>query len=467
MSSTTQRLSFVNKISLILKATSDDENQTPGYMYKEIMDITFDPIGYSDSLIEFLVDRLKSKSCHVKFKVLKLMKHLLDDGSKDFQTGLRRHSDTVKEYTKYGGPPHPMHGNVPYLSIRKLAKEVCETLYSQEYINAKSPSDATGSDRPAEFKYGGLGPVRTGGAIQGFGNTPSNQPKGIGETILDGIEKFGAKISETAADRQAALLAKLDLGSSVSNYQPPVVMCGQGESHLLLSPEENTTSVITKSTFRSVKKHEPGKAGGGWGDDEDDETDCGDDFKVNDNSSKQQSMDTDSLLDPSMRLQPEADWQEESDFVACVLRQGSTGAGQAYLSPSDVTAFLTRCSSLSCDAVLNILVSKLASRDVGVVIRTLQLLEGMIYNKEELISIDCLTALCKEALVACLTSSQAVSQTVIATPGEGGGKQVANNNLWLSAQTKLTKVILTLQQLSSHKEILPTDKLKDLTIIRV
>lgn len=75
--------------------------------------------------------------------------------------------------------------------------------------------------------------------------------EGIGETILDGIEKLGAKLSETAADRQAALLAKLDLGSSTSNYQPPVVC--DSTVHTFHSQTEDSSTHLSKTDIKSSK----------------------------------------------------------------------------------------------------------------------------------------------------------------------------------------------------------------------
>lgn len=82
----------------------------------------------------------------------------------------------------------------------------------------------------------------------------SSTSETLGETILDGIEKLGAKMSETPLDRQAALLAKLDLSSSTVNYRPPVVIAGNMEPpYSSLAPEgSNSTprnSVHKPGTF--------------------------------------------------------------------------------------------------------------------------------------------------------------------------------------------------------------------------
>uniref|UniRef100_A0A0B6ZRF0 ENTH domain-containing protein n=1 Tax=Arion vulgaris TaxID=1028688 RepID=A0A0B6ZRF0_9EUPU len=471
---TSHKISFVSKIGIILKATSDDESPTPGYLYKEINDISFESIGYCESLVEFLEDRLRSKSCHVKFKVLKVMKHLTENGSREFQLCLRKRSDVIKECTKFGGPPHPMHGNIPYLMVRKIAKELCEILYSMEQPGARLQADSIGLDKPPEPKYGGLGPVHTGRSNQGFGNTPP-QPKTLGETIWDGIEKLGAKMSEKPSDRQAAMLAKLDLSSSTINYRPPVVIAGNEEPMFDSPVSEESRNTSFTSSRKQVKKHQPGRAGGGWGDDDEDDHEEVDNENNNDNGSRQLSFETDSLADQVNRPQGEdiqADWKEESELVTDVLKQGSTGKECVFLSPSTISEFVTKCCTLSCDKVVEILAQKLINQDASVVLRSLQLLEGIIYNNEELVAIDHLTSMCKEALISCFLNSDAKHQT--STPGDSSAHihlllneqqktEPEREKSWLpsAVQVKSAKVILILQQLSSQKEIIAPSRFKN------
>uniref|UniRef100_A0A2C9L9T5 AP-4 complex accessory subunit Tepsin VHS/ENTH-like domain-containing protein n=1 Tax=Biomphalaria glabrata TaxID=6526 RepID=A0A2C9L9T5_BIOGL len=128
-----------------------------------------------------------------------------------------------------------------------------------------------------------------------------------------------------------------------------------------------------------------------------------------------------------------------------------------YLSPSDLKTFLARCSSLSCDAVVEILLSKLVSLDAGVVLRALQLLESVIFNREELINIDTLAAMCKVTLVTCYNNCHTRLEE---SPNIRGSKnQLSNQSQWSSVEVKLAKVVLILQKLSSHKDILPAERL--------
>ncbi|GFN98349.1 Ap-4 complex accessory subunit tepsin-like [Plakobranchus ocellatus] len=425
-----QKISFVSKINLLLKATSDDKTVTPGGLYKEINDITYEHVDYNSSLAEFLVDRLRHKSCHVKIKVLKLIKHLLENGSGEFTQSIRIYSTIIQECTKFGGPPDPMLGNAPYLVIRKIATAVCESLYSE------TPRDST---KPPEVKYGGLGPVgpvQTGGNIQGFGNAVPNQSKGLGETILGGIEKLSAKMSETPSDRQAALLASLDMSGSTRNYQPPTfplpVELWKNPGILQDSfPSPVTESkkdvVVISKAKRRVKGPTPGKAGGGWGDDDDDDEEEEKDQVESEDENESQNavcssrqcdhkaeVTTDSLNYPSTSsgsVQNKA-FSREYKLVAETLSCGSTGPGGELLVPSEVAAFRDQAAEMCCPALVELLAQELVQASQGSALRSLQLLEGIVYSQKKLISVEEVSCIAREALVRCLTNNQTGDHTL-------------------------------------------------------
>ncbi|GFR71863.1 AP-4 complex accessory subunit tepsin-like [Elysia marginata] len=500
-----QRISFVNKISLILKATSDDESVTPGYLYKEINDISYESVGYSESLVEFLTDRLKNNSCHVKYKVLKLIKHLVENGSREFKLGIRRHSPVIQECIKFGGPPHPMHGNTPYLMVRKIATEVCEDLYSMAPEGVKSPLDMSASEKPPELKYGGLGPARTRGSIQGFGNTPTNQSKSLGETILGGLEKLGAKMTETASTRQAALLANLDMSGSTRNYQPPSLppslYPGSSQSDSAMALKESANGELLVTQKKPARKPTPGKAGGGWGDDDDEDDDDNDNHTVHKIlSTKQSSIDSDSLADLTSGPQTDtidntdtelqADWSQENELLTQTLCVGSTGPGGELLAPSDIAAFRDKAARMCCPLLVELLAQKLVQPHHGIALRALQLLEGLVYNSEELVPADNVVSICQRPLVDCFVASQTEAQTLNLShgiqqdysgiTGLDHAETSAQNDL--SSQclqedqikcsknysclvntlyAKTAKLILSLQQISScGTEIMPTSYFK-------
>uniref|UniRef100_A0A3B5KRE7 TEPSIN adaptor related protein complex 4 accessory protein n=1 Tax=Xiphophorus couchianus TaxID=32473 RepID=A0A3B5KRE7_9TELE len=117
-----ERLSFLQKIPTLMKATADDEAPCPGYLFQEIGKICHESSGYGQCLLEYLLERLQVESCHVKLKVLKIFIHLCGHGSKHFLTELRRNSTFIQQASIYSGAPDPVHGTALYQKVRSAAQ---------------------------------------------------------------------------------------------------------------------------------------------------------------------------------------------------------------------------------------------------------------------------------------------------------------------------------------------------------
>ncbi|XP_041341717.1 AP-4 complex accessory subunit tepsin [Pyrgilauda ruficollis] len=62
------RLSFLSRLPVLLRGTADDDTPCPGYLFEEIAKISHESPGSSQCLLEHLLTRLQSSSCHVKLK---------------------------------------------------------------------------------------------------------------------------------------------------------------------------------------------------------------------------------------------------------------------------------------------------------------------------------------------------------------------------------------------------------------
>ncbi|XP_026936777.1 AP-4 complex accessory subunit tepsin isoform X5 [Sagmatias obliquidens] len=91
------RLSFLHRLPILLKGTSDDDVPCPGYLFEEIAKITHESLGSSQCLLEYLLSRLQSGSGRVKLKVLKIMLHLCGHGSSSFLLILKRNPAFIQE----------------------------------------------------------------------------------------------------------------------------------------------------------------------------------------------------------------------------------------------------------------------------------------------------------------------------------------------------------------------------------
>ncbi|XP_030684333.1 AP-4 complex accessory subunit tepsin isoform X4 [Nomascus leucogenys] len=158
------RLSFLHRLPILLKGTSDDDVPCPGYLFEEIAKISHESPGSSQCLLEYLLSRLHSSSGHGKLKVLKILLYLCSHGSSSFLLILKRNSAFIQEAAAFAGPPDPLHGNSLYQKVRAAAQDLGSTLFSDTVLPL-APSQPLGTP-PAT----GMGSqARPHSTLQGFG----------------------------------------------------------------------------------------------------------------------------------------------------------------------------------------------------------------------------------------------------------------------------------------------------------
>ncbi|KAH3745144.1 protein MODIFIED TRANSPORT TO THE VACUOLE 1 [Pelomyxa schiedti] len=212
---------------IVLKATSDDTDPTPGYVYIEINKLS---ATASHELVDYLIKRLHKNSPFVKSKVLKVVKHGLDGGSPSFRSELQPKVDEFRHCLSFSGPPDPLRGDEPYVTVRKEAQDVINMLFqapSPRRDNMKdSPHTAvtaysTRTSMPAiEGGYGGMG---SGGSL----NTNSGTSTAVSALSQAGTAVVNASASavSTAASAVAELIKKVggktDEGAYSSSIESP------------------------------------------------------------------------------------------------------------------------------------------------------------------------------------------------------------------------------------------------------
>ncbi|XP_077829364.1 AP-4 complex accessory subunit tepsin isoform X6 [Macaca mulatta] len=179
------RLSFLHRLPILLKGTSDDDVPCPGYLFEEIAKISHESPGSSQCLLEYLLSRLHSSSGHGKLKVLKILLYLCGHGSSSFLLILKRNSAFIQEAAAFAGPPDPLHGNSLYQKVRAAAQDLGSTLFSDTVLPL-APSQPLGNP-PAT----GMGSqARPHGTLQGFGYSKEHGRTGsAGEAFLSTIQK--------------------------------------------------------------------------------------------------------------------------------------------------------------------------------------------------------------------------------------------------------------------------------------
>ncbi|XP_054312582.2 AP-4 complex accessory subunit tepsin isoform X7 [Pongo pygmaeus] len=308
------RLSFLHRLPILLKGTSDDDVPCPGYLFEEIAKISHESPGSSQCLLEYLLSRLHSSSGHGKLKVLKILLYLCSHGSSSFLLLLKRNSAFIQEAAGRGfpfwgcssepkteggrrggapasrsvqadafaGPPDPLHGNSLYQKVRAAAQDLGSTLFSDTVLPL-APSQPLGTP-PAT----GMGSqARPHSTLQGFG--------------------------------------------------------------------------YSKEHGRTAVRHQPGQAGGGW-----DELDSGpssqnssqssDLSRVSDSGSHSGSdSHSGATREPGdlaerVELVALSDCQQELSLVRTVTR-----GPRAFLSREEAQHFIKACGLLNCEAVLQLL----------------------------------------------------------------------------------------------------------------
>ncbi|KAK7919804.1 hypothetical protein WMY93_011088 [Mugilogobius chulae] len=201
-----ERLSFLQKVPTLMKATADDENPCPGYLFQEISKISHESLGCGQCLLEYLLERLQVKSCHVKLKAI------------------------------YSGPPDPIHGTALYQRVRTTAQEVARLLFTDTTtIKNSIPANSTANQTM------GMGSAKTNkSGMQGFGYNPGKQ----GSVLLDKIQKAAEVVASAVlppTEHQGIRLYD-------NHYQVAVPACSYNLP-------------VHKS---KVAQRNPGQIGGGW-----------------------------------------------------------------------------------------------------------------------------------------------------------------------------------------------------------
>lgn len=350
-----ERLAFLQKVPTLMKATADDENPCPGYLFQEIGKISHESSGCGQCLLEYLLERLQVESCHVKLKVLKIFVHLCGHGSNHFLTELRRNSTFIQQASVYSGPPDPIHGTALYQKVRNTAQEVARLLFT-DTISTKSGISPLNLAPPTMGMGSGTS-HRSG--MQGFGYSPGKQGAGGSDSLLDKIQKAAEVVASAVlppTEHQGIRLHDNHYRAVVAPSAPIEVAVPACAYNL---PARRPKALTQRC---------PGQVGGGW-----EETDSGNssshnssqDIAANSRASvgsksagtgSQSGASRESSGDLSERVEALqlGDCGQEMALISR-LTEGS----RVFLSREESQHFIKECSILNCEVVLELLSSKL------------------------------------------------------------------------------------------------------------
>ncbi|CAD2100567.1 conserved Plasmodium protein, unknown function [Plasmodium vinckei brucechwatti] len=157
---------------ILNKATSSNDEPTPGYLYNEISQMAFCSKESLNMVGEYLLKKLQRTDLNVKLKTLKILKHLCDKKRSDFRNFLKKKIDIIKECQNCNIVHDQLKGDTPSMLVRKEATDLIKIIYSYETVenNVKAIPNSNQDN------------IIKNNRIEGFGNNVfqkdlSNYPK--------------------------------------------------------------------------------------------------------------------------------------------------------------------------------------------------------------------------------------------------------------------------------------------------
>ncbi|XP_027759969.1 AP-4 complex accessory subunit Tepsin-like, partial [Empidonax traillii] len=332
-------------------------------------EISHESPGSSQCLLEHLLTRLQSNSCHVKLKVLKILLHTCSQGSPQFVLQLKRNAGFIREAAVFSGPPDPLHGNSLNQKVRAAAQDLATVLFSDAplpqplALPARAPAGMGSSPSPC-------------GSLQGFGFSGDRSgPASTGEALLSSLQRAAEAVAQAVLPAPGG--PRRPQGDLPEDTYEPVRAPSPSGSPAPLPPPP-------PSTCGSRVSHQPGLAGGGW-----EEADSGhssressqghEQSRASDSGSKSGS---DSRSGASRELSHSADSRVDADSPGDCRREvslvsGLTRGARVFLTREEAQHFLKECGLLNCEVVLELLGRALEDPSDSVRMRSMSALSAL------------------------------------------------------------------------------------------
>ncbi|KAM6317332.1 AP-4 complex accessory subunit tepsin [Podargus strigoides] len=386
------RLSFLSRLPVLLRGTADDDVPCPGYLFEEIAKISHESLGSSQCLLEYLLNRLQSSSCHVKLKVLKILLHTCAQGSPHFVLQLKRNVCFIREAAVFSGPPDPLHGNSLNQKVRAAAQDLASVLFS----DAPLPHPAGPPARPLPPAGMGSSPSPCG-SLQGFGfSSEKSGSASTGEALLSTIQRAAQAVVQAVLPSPEG--PQPCHGEPPDDaYQPVRAPSPARSPARALKPPMATTVQSTRVS------HRPGLAGGGWEEvdsghsSQDSSQGNGDLSRTSDSCSKSGS---DSHSGASRELSHGAERVDADSPGDCVrevsLVSALTRGARVFLTREEAQHFVKECGLLNCEVVLELLSRALEDPGDSVRMRSMSAISSLMCS--DLLSLDQIFAVTRQHL---------------------------------------------------------------------
>ncbi|NXG52173.1 AP4AT protein, partial [Psilopogon haemacephalus] len=387
------RLSFLSRLPVLLRGTADDDVPCPGYLFEEIAKISHESPGSSQCLLEYLLNRLQSNSCHVKLKVLKILLHTCTQGSPQFILQLKRNACFIREAAVFSGPPDPLHGNSLNQKVRAAAQDLSSVLFSDTPL----PQPAVLPARPLPPMGMGSGPSPCS-SLQGFGfSSEKSGAASTGEALLSTIQRAAEAVAHAVLPSpEGAQPHHRELHEDT--YEPVRAPSPARSPPGAVKPPAATAARSTRG------RHQPGLAGGGW-----EEADSGHSSQDSSQGNAELSHTSDSCSKSgsdshsgaSRELTQGSESRVDTDSLGDCVREVSlvaalTRGARVFLTREEAQHFVKECGLLNCEVVLELLSRALEDPSDSVRMRSMCAVSSLMCS--DLLSLDQIFAVTRQHL---------------------------------------------------------------------
>ncbi|OII74556.1 epsin like ENTH domain-containing protein [Cryptosporidium ubiquitum] len=109
---------------------SDSASAPSGYQLNEVTNLSYMQEGICSYLEDYLIKKLKRNDPKVKFKSLRLIKHLCENGNPTFKILAQRHANQIRLCQSYKGPFDPVYGDTLSELVREEAVQCLKSIFS-------------------------------------------------------------------------------------------------------------------------------------------------------------------------------------------------------------------------------------------------------------------------------------------------------------------------------------------------
>eukprot|EP00002_Diphylleia_rotans_P004873 TRINITY_DN1379_c0_g1_i9.p1 TRINITY_DN1379_c0_g1~~TRINITY_DN1379_c0_g1_i9.p1 ORF type:complete len:771 (+),score=183.11 TRINITY_DN1379_c0_g1_i9:58-2370(+) len=134
--------------SLVRKATADEAEPTPGYLYNELVQYAQRSSTSSTLIADLLIKKLQAgMSPHPKYKALQCMKQIMQKGPSDFVGALRPKVESIRLMTTFRGDADPVRGDQYNNLVRENAQIVVDMLFEADSRPKAASSSVSSSSQ--------------------------------------------------------------------------------------------------------------------------------------------------------------------------------------------------------------------------------------------------------------------------------------------------------------------------------